>query len=92
MLQIHEFTAESSNETPFERFCVRDWVDDPNVVFARLAIAKEVKSSAAAGQPGEDTGTGEEDGEEGGDDTPKDGNGDKMQDQDDDGGDEVEWR
>lgn len=78
MLQIREFTTESSYETPLERFCVWDWVDDPNVVYSRLAFEEARENAAAAarsdgtGKPGQGVETGPEDVEENGDDMVKD--------------------
>lgn len=37
---MNDFSQQSSDENPVERFCVWDWVEDPNVVHARTAMAE----------------------------------------------------
>lgn len=39
-VKVHDFLQQSSSENAVERFCVWDWVDDPNVVHARVAMAE----------------------------------------------------
>ena len=52
-IQMHDFVAESSEETPFERFLVWDPVEDPNVLLARPATAEAVAAALNA-LPGSD--------------------------------------
>ncbi|KAG0130411.1 hypothetical protein HOY82DRAFT_369886 [Tuber indicum] len=47
-IQIHDFVAESSDETPFERFLAWNPVEDSNVVYARLATAEAVRRAVVA--------------------------------------------
>ena len=47
-IRMHDFVAESSDETPFERFLVWDPVEDSNVLYARPATAEAIRRSAAA--------------------------------------------
>ncbi|RPA98622.1 hypothetical protein L873DRAFT_1790202 [Choiromyces venosus 120613-1] len=46
-IQMHQFVAQSSGETPFERFLAWDPVEDPNVLYARPAIAEAIRRNAA---------------------------------------------
>lgn len=39
-VNVHDYSQQSSSESPVERFCIWDWVDDPNVVHARTAMAE----------------------------------------------------
>lgn len=40
VVRMDDFSQQSSNENAVERFCVWDWVDDPNVIHARTAMAE----------------------------------------------------
>lgn len=40
-VRMNDFSQQSSSENAVERFCVWDWVDDPNVVHARTAMAEQ---------------------------------------------------
>jgi len=62
-IRMHDFVAESSDETPFERFLVWDPVEDSNVLYARPATAEAIRRNAAAAAlnalPGPDEGEGD---------------------------------
>lgn len=63
-IRMHDFVAESSDETPFERFLVWDPVEDSNVLYARPATAEAIRRNAVAAAalnalPGSDEGEGD---------------------------------
>lgn len=39
-VSVDDFLQQSSSENAVERFCIWDWVDDPNVIHARTAMAE----------------------------------------------------
>jgi len=49
-LRVDDFSQQSSSEDPVERFCVWDWVEDPNVLHARTAMAEIQQEPKAAGK------------------------------------------
>jgi len=91
-IRMHDFVAESSDETPIERFLVWDPVEDPNVLFARPATVEAIRRNAAAAAlnalSGSDEGEGEDEDEGDGTEDERDDREDDVEEETNDDGDD----